>query len=197
MVTNRISSEKTKVSPARSALDKAIPSLIPMIKARRPEGINPLVCGSLPILRDFFRYLGAPEHQLDDLAQDTLEKVLSSLDSYDTQRPYTRWLLTIARHIHIDNWRSERARERRENMVNANTPAFTSSEGETLDQFAVADILGNLPPDAKILLELRVLQEMSFAEIGELTGEKEVTVRSRFFRLMSKLRENKTKGGQV
>ncbi|MDD3377468.1 MAG: sigma factor-like helix-turn-helix DNA-binding protein, partial [Candidatus Riflebacteria bacterium] len=58
-------------------------------------------------------------------------------------------------------------------------------------KYTAEELLKNLTSDERLLVELRVFQGVPFSEISELTGEMETTLRSRFFRILSRLRVKK------
>ena len=56
-------------------------------------------------------FLGVPEGDIDDVAQNTVIQMYQSLARYDDERPFVPWLRSIAQHVVANYWRS-RARER-------------------------------------------------------------------------------------
>lgn len=68
-----------------------------------------------------------------------------------------------------------------------------SPESEVVSNSEVSDIFAGLKSRERVILELRVFQNMSFAEIGEVQGMTEGNVRLVFHRLISKLRDRLAK----
>ena len=68
-------------------------------------------------------------------------------------------------------------------MEKANDP-----EEEAVGKLSVEEILRSLDNSERYIVELRVFKKFSFGDISELTGTPEATLRSKFFRAMSKLR---------
>lgn len=161
-------------------------TLIGKIRGGDVAALERLIDRYLPQLVGFFRYLRAPESMVEDLAQETFEKVIRKLDSYDENKAFSSWLMTIGRNLYFDECRREnRKRERQVEFQPEPTP---SPEELVVVRQSASELLQTLKPEEKFLVELRVFQNMPFAEIAENTGENEVTLRSRFFRIMGRLR---------
>ena len=165
--------------------------LIKKIKAGDHYALDKLVESYIPQLLAFFRYLHVPESMLDDMVQDTLIKVINKLDMFDENKKFSTWLLTIARNLYLDVKRRDTKLNEIKQEIVSNTSEITnvSPETEIVGKYTVEGLLQNLTSDERLLVELRVFQDASFAEIAELTGELETTLRSRFFRILNRLRK--------
>lgn len=153
-----------------------------------------LVDRYLALLLGFFRYLGVQGDQVEDLAQETFTKALQSLGTFKTGRPFLTWLTTIGRNTFVDDLRRQRKEQQLIRNWETRTPISPADE-QLIEYESVADLIANLSPDARFLLELHVVQELSFPQIAELTGEEEGTLRVRFHRLLKHLRvKSKEKG---
>jgi DNA-directed RNA polymerase specialized sigma24 family protein len=53
---------------------------------------------------------------------------------------------------------------------------------------SASELLKTLNSRERFLVDLRIFQGLAFAEIAEITNENEATLRSRFFRIMGRLR---------
>jgi RNA polymerase sigma-70 factor (ECF subfamily) len=128
-----------------------------------------------------------------DLAQDVFVRVYESLDSYDGQRPFRTWFMSIARNICIDFYRK---RKRRTGVDIAEEQwAAVPSDEEGADVrverqersrvlMAALDQLGSISRDAIVL---RDLQGLSHEEIAAIDGIAIGTVKSRISRARSDL----------
>ncbi|MBU1108251.1 MAG: sigma-70 family RNA polymerase sigma factor [Candidatus Riflebacteria bacterium] len=174
---------KLNAAAARHAED-----LVAIRKIREGDvrALERLIDRYLNQLMGFFRYLRAPESMVEDLVQETFERVIRKLDAYDEQKKFSVWLLTVGRNLYFDQCRREtRKREHQQQIV---SEPVTSPEDEVVERHTASELLQTLTPQEKFLVDLRVFQGMPFAEIAELTGEVEATLRSRFFRIMGRLR---------
>lgn len=160
--------------------------LIAKIRQGDQNSLEQLISRYLPQLVGFFNYLRAPEMHIDDFVQETFEKVIKNFDKYDSRKYFFSWLLTIGRNHYFDHCR----KEKRKFEFNQSAPseATLSPEDEVIDRETASALLQELSAEDRFLLELRVFQQMPFAEIAELTGEMETTLRSRFFRLLGRMR---------
>lgn len=160
--------------------------LLHKIRAGDTQALEKLLDRYLPQLIGFFRYLRAPESIIEDLAQETFVKLIQKVDTYDETKVFSSWLMTIARNHYFDVCRRE---NRKKNLQTEVQPEYVPTpEEQVVERHSATDLLRTLRPAEKFLVELRVFQGMSFAEISEITGDNEVTLRSRFFRLMGRLR---------
>lgn len=160
--------------------------LIRKIRAGEVGALERLIDRYLNQLVNFFRYLRAPEASIDDLVQDTFERVINRLDAYDEQKRFSSWILTVGRNLYFDQCRREN--RKRDHLQQAVYEPSQSPEDEVVERQTASELLQTLNPQERFLVEMRVFQNMPFAEIAELTGEVEVTLRSRFFRIMGRLR---------
>lgn len=165
--------------------------LVKRIKEGDKYALDKLVESYIPQLLAFFRYMHVPESILDDMVQDTIIRAIDKLDMFDEDKKFSTWLLTIARNLYLDKRRRDhKLSEIKEEMVrNSSEITNVSPETEIVGKYTVEELLKSLTSDERLLVELRVFQDASFAEIAELTGDLETTLRSRFFRILSRLRK--------
>ena len=176
-------SDRPNAAAARQAEDL---QLVRKIREGDLSALDRLIDCYLNQLVNFFRYLRAPEASVDDLVQETFERVIKKLDAYDEQKRFSAWLLTVGRNLYFDECRREnRRREHLQQQVHESPP---TPEDEVVEKQTASELLQTLTQPERFLVEMRVFQGMPFAEIAELTGEVEVTLRSRFFRIMGRLR---------
>ena len=119
----------------------------------------------------------------EDLMQETFLKALERLDSYDHSCKLSTWLCQIGKHLLYQHW-SKTNRTRLEELDE------TLESGHDTQQHAMAKVeladvwerLQNLSPDMRRVVELRVLGDLSFREIGNLLGKSENWARVTFYR---------------
>lgn len=150
------------------------------------EALAAIVEKHLPLLLGFLRYLGATPVQAEDLAQETLLKMSLNLSKYDKNRPFLKWLTAIARNVFIDFYRKEK--KEKDGLAQEMALAARETKSAPEKYSTVDELLENLDDDARFLIEMHIIQEYKFAEIAEMTGEAEGTLRVRFHRLMNRLR---------
>lgn len=135
----------------------------------------------------------------DECFQDVWQRVISARtgwtnSSKSADAGFATWLYTIAHHRLGDHWRSLKHRpaapadadERAARVTDPDTPERVLSEFERRRQLQMA--LDDLPEEQREVLLLRLEQELTLEEIGEITGVGRETVKSRLRYAMDKLR---------
>lgn len=130
----------------------------------------------------------------DEVFQDVWQRVVGARDSWRPASGFASWLYRIARNRIADHWRAQRHRpaapqdagERLALLTDGQTPEHDLSEFERRRHLQLA--LEDLPPEQREVLLLRLDQELTLEEIGEVTGVGRETVKSRLRYAMDKLR---------
>lgn len=133
----------------------------------------------------------------EDLMQETFLKALECLDSYDHSCKLSTWLCQIAKHLLYQHWA-------RTGRVQLEELDESLKSGQDTEQTAIAkveladvwDRLKTLSPNARKTVELRVLGDLSFREIGEILGRTENWARVTFYRAKLSLLEDSWETGQ-
>jgi len=131
----------------------------------------------------------------DELFQDVWQRVISARQSWTPEAAFSTWLYRIAHNRLADHWRAlqhrppapEDADERTERMPDHDTPERQLSEFEERRRLHLA--LDELPQEQREVILLRLQQDLSLEEIGEITGVGRETVKSRLRYAMDKLRQ--------
>ena len=130
----------------------------------------------------------------DEFFQDVWQKVVGARASWRPDASFATWLYTIAHHRLGDHWRSLKhrpaapydAEERLARVADPETPERVLSDFEQRRQLQLA--LDGLPEEQREVLLLRLEQELTLEEIGDVTGVGRETVKSRLRYAMDKLR---------
>jgi RNA polymerase sigma-70 factor (ECF subfamily) len=130
----------------------------------------------------------------DDLYQDVWQRVIASLRDWTPDARFATWLYRIAHNRLVDHWRALPYRppapadgeDRVARIPDADTPERTLSAFE--ERRLLQRALDSLPPDQREVLVLRLEQELTLEQIGEITGVGRETVKSRLRYAMDKLR---------
>ena len=137
----------------------------------------------------------------EELAQDAFVKAFRALHTYDMQRKFSAWLLTIAHHVAIDELRKgslatepledttdEGARVREFADTTSPTPALVAERAELAT--ALQQAIGRLRPEYREVVALRYERELDYDEIVEITGLPMGTVKSSLHRARKELAEH-------
>ena len=130
----------------------------------------------------------------DECFQDVWQRVISARTTWQPDAAFTTWLFRIAHNRLTDHWRALKHRppapadgdERAARVADPDTPERHLSDFEQRRRLQLA--LAELPDDQREVLQLRLEQELTLEEIGEITGVGRETVKSRLRYAMDKLR---------
>ncbi|HEX7705830.1 MAG TPA: sigma-70 family RNA polymerase sigma factor [Thermoanaerobaculia bacterium] len=159
-----------------------------------------------PLLYRYARGMLPNSGDAQDVVQETMIRAHRTLTSrYDSERVRTLalrpWLFKTARNLCLNRRRSKtRAGEQPVEVLERETTLSKLAEpGGDLERQQDADrlhqALERLPAGARELVVLRFLEEMSYAEIANLLGGTEASLRGRVFRSLKQLRDVLEKRG--
>jgi RNA polymerase sigma-70 factor (ECF subfamily) len=152
-----------------------------------------------------YRMLGN-RHEAEDVAQEVFITVFKTVDGFRGEAKFSTWLLRIAANQSknrikylsrrpTDGGEIDDALEARAAAGTAGSVSraqidgpdllFEAAETEAIMQRAIAA----LPEDHRLLVILRDVEEMSYQEIGEITGLPEGTIKSRLHRARMSIKE--------
>ena len=128
----------------------------------------------------------------EELAQDTFVKAFRSLHTYDVNRKFAAWLLTIAHHTAIDEVRKHSidAGELDPQMPDRTQPSPHQSAERAELSAVLGTAIGRLRPEYRELVSLKYEQELEYDEIVEMTGMPIGTVKSSLHRARKELVEH-------
>ena len=142
------------------------------------------------IYRFAVRQVGNKEDAMD-LTQTIFMAVLRSLSAFDGRKASFRtWLYRIAAHKAVDCRR----------MVRGDVVPLAETEVPDNADFAaqvqdrdllnrLEDYVSGLDPDTQAVYRLRLYGERTFPEIAAALGQPEAAVKTRYYRLMARLRK--------
>lgn len=142
------------------------------------------------LLAFLFRAMG-PDAAIEDIAQDVLLRAIQALPRFEEGRAkLSSWIFQIAVHRLRDELRRRRPNE--DSLSDAVEGFETSPESGVNNREAltwVERVLATLPEEQRVALVLFEFHELSLAEVAEVTGAAEATVKTRIFRAKKKLLE--------
>ncbi len=161
---------------------------------------------SSSVLSYLYRMLGNVE-DVESVGQEVFLRAFRFAATYRYPQKFSTWLFTITRNLAINNAR-RRKRSPVRNVTELNLEGFdmtgdpykvahrATDNVEKQEEIArVLAALDDLPSDQKEVIVLGVFQDLSYAEMEEITGTKAVTLRSRMFHGLKKL--GRMVGGSV
>lgn len=132
----------------------------------------------------------------DELFQETWSRLIASRERYRVEAKFSTWLLQIAHNLIIDGFRRARPQagaEETENVLREldvpehERPEQVLSEFEQRRRLQLA--LDGLPDEQREAFLLRVEGALGLAEIAQITGAGQETVKSRLRYAFAKIRE--------
>lgn len=130
----------------------------------------------------------------EELFQDVWQRVIAARQRYRPEARFSTWLYQVAHNRLADHWRAQAHRppapadgeELAARVPDPATPERRLSAFEERRRLQRA--LEELPEDQREVVLLRLEQELTLEEIGEITGVGRETVKSRLRYAMDKLR---------
>ncbi|HEX8322748.1 MAG TPA: sigma-70 family RNA polymerase sigma factor [Tepidisphaeraceae bacterium] len=150
------------------------------------------------ILSFLYRMLGNVE-DVEAIGQEVFLRAFRFAPTYRYPAKFSTWLFTIARNLAINNARRKKRSPVRNLTELKIENADQTGDPNTIARNATDDVqkreeivrmlkaMDGLPPDQKEVIMLGIFQDLSYAEMEQITGAKAVTLRSRMFHGLKKL----------
>lgn len=128
--------------------------------------------------------------QICDEPEDVVQEAfLEFIEQSEPPRQITHWLFRVVRNRALDRARSASRRERKHKEVATRQDWLTPDLDSQLDSEAVTESLKELDPDSREIITARIWGELSFEQIGELTGTSSSTAHRRYVEGLQQLRQ--------
>lgn len=164
------------------------------------DAFEPLVTAYQSRIYQLALKMTGNEEDAFDLSQETFLKAYRTLSGYRGEAGFGSWLYRIAANLCIDHLRKRKRRgmeklvyldERDEDGRSLELPDLRFEPQQALERQelrrAVQAGLRRLPPEQRLILTLRDVQDLSYQEIGEALALEPGTVRSRIHRARARL----------
>ena len=129
--------------------------------------------------------------EVDDLCQETFLQAIRSLPNFPPGGNLDAWVYRIAMNVSVDHLRRV-GRDRRIVETLKAGPAPSDSSPASRDEElvrAVQSAMGELPEEQRVVLVLRMFENLSHEEISRIVEAPVATVRWRLFSARQKLEE--------
>jgi RNA polymerase sigma-70 factor (ECF subfamily) len=126
-----------------------------------------------------------------DLAQQTFVRAFRGIASFRGAASFRSWLYRITINLALNHLR-DHAREQPEEIAEDAVTSRATGPQRIIadeDQAALRAAVAELPPKQRMVLELRVYEELSFKEVAELADCSENAAKVNFHHAVKKLRE--------
>ncbi|MMZ54760.1 ECF RNA polymerase sigma factor SigW [compost metagenome] len=137
--------------------------------------------------------------EAEDALQEIFIKVYQDIDRYEERVTFSAWLYKIAYHHCLDQIRKQSRWQRLVSLYQEQqTPFYDNYNKQVGIEQAVHELLMPLNREEKNILLLKVVEQYSFEEIGQIMDCKPATLRKKYERLRKKLHQQKMyKGGMA
>ena len=158
--------------------DRALATLMQAAQSGDSAAYSELLNAIIPAVRQYVRrvrgFLGHAD--VEDLVQDVMLSLHAVRGTYDAERPFLPWLMTIARNRMADGARRYARRSAHEVQVEELPVTFAEDETNTImqtygDVDALKQAIEALPRQQRTAVELLKLKEMSLKEAAEASGQ--------------------------
>lgn len=167
-----------------------------MLSAQQGDGraYAQLLSELLPMLRRVVSQKWPNALDSEDVVQEVLVSLHMVRRTYDANRPFTPWLMTITTRRIADAARRRYARSANETTVDVMPETFsgdsTKTEQETSDdQEALSKAMSVLPVGQREAIELLKIQGLSLDEASRLTGKSVASLKIGVHRAIKAMRE--------
>lgn len=152
------------------------------------------------------RMTGNPDDALD-LSQEAFVRAWRALGQYQFDAAFSTWLFRLTSNVCIDFLRRQKRQQHvsltvsdeegtgEEFTIPDPTPGPEEQAIHNDRQAAVARAMALLPADYRAVLQLRVVEELSYEQIAQILGIQMGTVKSRLARARMQLRKILLKSG--
>ena len=146
-----------------------------------------------PVLRRIVRRNWRNPHEVEDLVQDVLLSVHAARHTYDPDRPFLPWIMTITRRRIADAARRAARRNAHENVIATLPETFLVApakiEQESRDDaMALRQALVGLAPGQREAVVLLKLQGLSLEEASAASGKSVAALKVAMHRGLNALR---------
>lgn len=168
--------------------DKEFTNCIEQMKRGDMDGLKQIYEAYLAMIYHCMLNQVHNKEMAEDLTSDFFVKLWNIRDSY--KGPFhKKWLATIARNMAIDYIRKHGREDLQEDMepVMPKEPESDAYE-QVINRETVKDAMSCLSLEEKEVVDLKVMGELTFKEIGEVLGVPQGTVAWRYREGLNKMR---------
>ena len=139
---------------------------------------------------DFIYYKTRHKETAEDITSQTFFKALKNIASVDSSKPFSSWLYKIAQNTVLDHYRTRHIAQDIDDIYDISDDTDIVTEIDMIEHSKVVKTyLQKLAPQERDLIIMRVWQELSYKEIGDMLGKSEASLKMMYSRSIKKLRD--------
>ncbi|AOK90545.1 RNA polymerase sigma factor [Paenibacillus sp. SEL1] len=139
-----------------------------------------------------WRLLGS-EHEAEEAVQDILVKAFEKINMYKPTMGFSSWLYKMAYHHCLNLIRRKNLQRKFRINLFTSTNMTSDSAAQVMERQLFSEplsrALGQLNAEERNLLVLRIFEEKSFGEIGEIMNKSEEAIKKKYGRTKTKLKK--------
>lgn len=175
------------------------PALVEQAKSE-PEAFGELYERHVDRIYNYIYYRVGDPNDAEDLTARTFFQALDKIGAYENRgAPFSAWLYRIAHNL-VANWHRQRSRHRFTSLEEITLPTKRRTGPgavvETMEtQQELLDAIHRLSEDRQQLILLKFVERMPNAQIGEIMGRTESSIKSLYHRTLVSLRSDMQERG--
>jgi RNA polymerase sigma factor (sigma-70 family) len=181
-------------SPGVQVNQTLIEEAIDQVLAGNREAYRTIIQAYERKIYTYCYYILRSHEEAEDAVQDIFVKVYQELRRYEKRVSFSAWLYKVAYHHCLDQVRKRKRRNRLLSLYKEQQPKayYNPNDEEPLQKLFMDD----LTAEESNLLILKVVEQYSFEEMGQIMDCNSATLRKKFERLRKKLvRQRMNEGG--
>jgi RNA polymerase sigma-70 factor (ECF subfamily) len=148
----------------------------------------------LPMLRRIVTHKWPSAPDIEDIVQEVLVSLHTARHTYDPNRPFMPWFMTITTRRIVDAARRRYAINANETTVDVFPETFSGDQMKTKqekseDQEALRKVMLTLPDGQREAIELLKIQGLSLQEASQFTGKSVASLKVAVHRAIRAMRE--------
>jgi len=148
----------------------------------------------LPMLRRIVTHKWPNAPDIEDVVQEVLVSLHTVRHTYDPNRPFMPWFMTITTRRIADAARRRYARSTNETTVDVMPETFSGDETKTEqetsdDQEALRKVMSTLPDGQRQAIDLLKIQGLSLQEASQITGKSVASLKVAVHRAIKAMRD--------
>ncbi|MBI4907258.1 MAG: RNA polymerase sigma factor [Acidobacteria bacterium] len=179
-------------SDSRMALSEMLLHLMRRYQQADAAAADELVARVNPILARYYYALTGNPRIVEDLLQDCWLRIHRARQSYRPGDPVLPWILAIARHTRVDQYRRWKRSSGRESSIDAMAQHPSSDPRSTmetrLEANSILAVMERIPESQREILMMLKVSGMSVEEVARATGSSSAAVKQKAYRAYQAVR---------
>lgn len=175
--------------------DKAFEQSIEKILCGDKSGLKEIYDAYLSYIYQIIYGILGRKEDAEDVTSDFFIKLWQNADKYKSGNGHKGYMATMARNMAIDHMRKYKREilddfdaKDEDDAPKAEPVSEQNTEGEVIEEISVREALAKLKPEEAQIVNMKVLADMTFAEISETLSVPMGTVTWRYREAIKKLR---------